>query len=164
MWTDLGGMDAPPAFRARWALTSSADETISLLKERLRPASEVDPRRLRRLLADLDSNTFAVREKAEAALAELGDLAEPALRQALGDKPTLELRRRVEKLLERLQGPVTRPEVLRGLRAVAVLEGIGTPAARRLLEELAAGAPGARLTREAKASLRRLDLRSPPDR
>jgi hypothetical protein len=59
-----------------------------------------------------------------------------------------------------LRGPATRPELLQSLRAVAVLEDIGTPQARRLLEELANGAPEARLTREAKSSLRRLDLRN----
>jgi len=42
---------------------------------------------------------------------------------------------------------------------VAVLEDIGTPEARRLLETLATGAAEARQTREAKAALRRLDLR-----
>ncbi len=162
-WADLGG-EAPRALQARWTLTAAPEETLALMKDRLRPVPEVDPQRLRRLLADLDSDEFAVRDKARVALEELGDLAEPALREALAGHPTLELRQRAKPLLERLQGPVTRPEVLRGLRAVAVLEGIGTPPARRLLEELAAGAAGARLTREAKASLRRLDLRSPPDR
>jgi hypothetical protein len=62
-------------------------------------------------------------------------------------------------LLERVHGPVTQPELLQALRAVAVLEDISTPQARRLLEQLASGAPEARLTREAQASLRRLALR-----
>ena len=48
-----------------------------------------------------------------------------------------------------------RPDV-DGLRAVAVLERIGTPQARRVLATLAGGAEGARLTREAQASLQRL--------
>ena len=46
--------------------------------------------------------------------------------------------------------------MLRGLRGVAVLEDIATPGARQRLESLAQGAPEARLTREAKASLQRL--------
>jgi hypothetical protein len=41
-------------------------------------------------------------------------------------------------------------------RAVRVLEAVGTPAARELLESLAKGAPTARLTIEAKAALERL--------
>lgn len=88
---------------------------------------------------------------------KLGDLAESALRQTLAKKPTLEVRRRVQELLERLRGPVTRPDLLQSLRAVAVLEAIDTPGTRRLLENLAKGAPEARLTREAKTSLQRLE-------
>ncbi len=97
-----------------------------------------------------------MREKAQRELEELGELAEPSLRQTMASKPTRELHRRVQALLERLRGPVTRTETLRSLRAVAVLEDIGTPVARRLLEDLVKGAPEARLTREATASLRRL--------
>ena len=48
-------------------------------------------------------------------------------------------------------------EQLRPLRAVLVLEQVATPAARDVLRELAKGMPAARLTREAKASLERLD-------
>ncbi len=65
------------------------------------------------------------------------------------------MRRRIEALMEKLRA-VTRPEALRALRAVAVLEDIATPEARQLLETLAKGAPEARLTQEAKASLTRL--------
>ena len=106
----------------------------------------------------LESEQFAVREKAQRELEELGDLAEPVLRQALEGKPSLEMRRRVQAVLEHLRGPVTQPELLRSLRAVAVLEDIGTPEARGLLETLAADADEARQTREAKAALRRLGL------
>jgi hypothetical protein len=155
-WNDLAGTDVSRAFRARWVLATAPEEAVPLLKENLRPAQAADAQRLRRLLTGLESEQFAVREKAQAGLEELGDLAEPALRQKLADQPTLEVRRRMQTVLERLRGPVTRSEVLHGVRGVAVLEDIATPAARHLLESLAKGAPEARLTREAKASLQRL--------
>jgi WD40 repeat protein len=157
-WADLAGTDGPHSFRARWALAAAAAEALPLLKEHLRPARATDAQRLRQLLADLDSDQFEVRQKAQA-LEGLSDLDRPALRQALANKPTPEVRRRVEAVLERLREPITQPGALRSLRAVAVLEDIGTPPARHLLEELAAGAPEARLTREAKASLERLARR-----
>jgi hypothetical protein len=158
-WADLAGADAPRAFRARWALALAPEEALPLLKDRLRPARAADAQRLRRWLADLDAEQFDVREKAQAALEELGELAEPALQEALANKPTPEVRRRVQAVLDGLRGPVTRPEGLRSLRALAVLESIATPAARQLLRELAAGTPEARLTREAKASLSRIEGR-----
>jgi hypothetical protein len=42
------------------------------------------------------------------------------------------------------------------LRAIEVLEHIGTPEARQVLDTLARGAAVARVTQEAKASLKRL--------
>ena len=155
-WADLAGADAPRAFRARWALALAPEEALPLLTERLRPARTADAKQLRRWLADLDADQFEVREKAQTALEELGEPAEPALREALANKPTPEVRRRVQAVLDGLRGPVTRPEALRSLRALAALESIATPAARQLLKELAAGSPEARLTREAKSSLERL--------
>jgi hypothetical protein len=53
-------------------------------------------------------------------------------------------------------GPIASGKTLRRLRAIAVLEKIGTPEARRLLEQMATGLDGARETRDAKAALRRL--------
>jgi len=130
------------------------------LKHRLRPARAADAQRLRALLTDLDSTQFAVRAKAQAELEALGGLAEPALRQALADQPTLEVNRRLQSILDRLRGPVTRPDVLQSLRAVAVLEDIATPEARQALETLAKGAPAARQTQESRAALERLAQRT----
>jgi hypothetical protein len=51
----------------------------------------------------------------------------------------------------------TSTECKRHHRAVLTLEWIGTPAARALLHNLAAGVPSARLTVEARAALQRLE-------
>jgi hypothetical protein len=81
----------------------------------------------------------------------------PALRKALDSKPSAEARRRMESVLEKPRN--LPPGTLQAIRAVEVLENISTPGARRLLESLAEGAPEARLTQEAKASLGRLAKR-----
>ena len=52
--------------------------------------------------------------------------------------------------------PKPRSDEVRVLRAVAVLDAIGTAEAKRLVRELAAGDPAALITREAKAALGRL--------
>ena len=62
--------------------------------------------------------------------------------------------RRIEALIERIA-----PERLRPLRAIEALEHIGNSEAQELLKKLSQGAPEARLTQEAKASLERLSKR-----
>jgi WD40 repeat protein len=151
-WEDLAGAEAERAYRAVWAL--AADPlTAAALRQRLRPVAPADMAQIDRLVADLSSGRFAERERARAALEKLGELAEPALRQALDRNPPLEIRRRLGPLLERLTKPS--PERLRELRALEALGHSDTPEARRLLEELAAGAPLVPLTRDARALLDR---------
>jgi WD40 repeat protein len=58
-WADLAG-DAREAFTARGALAGSPAHVVGVLKERLRSAPAADPDQLRRLIADLDSDRFAV--------------------------------------------------------------------------------------------------------
>jgi HEAT repeat protein len=111
------------------------------------------------LIADLENKEFTVRRKATRELEKLGDAAVPALREKLKDKPGLEMRQRLDELLQNLDGPVPSPAQLRILRAVQVLELIGSADACKLLEKLAQGIPEARLTQEAKAARERLAKR-----
>jgi HEAT repeat protein len=135
-------------------LVAAPEHTLPLLRDRLRPATH--SQRALQVIAELDSEHFAVRKKASEELEQLGEAAEPALRKLLASRPSLEVRRRAECLLEKLEGTAPPPDRLRTLRGTAVLEHIGTPEARRLLTELAQGMPEARLTQEARASLQRL--------
>ena len=125
----------------------------SLALESVPPA---DPKQVEQWLNDLDDPKFAVRDKATAELEKLAELARSALEKRLAAKPTLEIRKRIEGLLAKLDGPVTRPEVLRGLRAVEVLERIATAEARQVLESIAKGADDALVTQDAQAALVRL--------
>jgi hypothetical protein len=125
----------------------------------LKAASPPDLKRLSLLIADLDSDEFAVREKAQKELERIGEYAMPALRKALESKPSVEARRRIESVLKKPR--TLAPETVQALRAVEELENIGTPDARQLLEALAEGAPEASLTLNAKASLERLAQKLP---
>jgi WD40 repeat protein len=156
LWRDLGDTDTAKARVAVWALADGAGAAVTLLRDRIRPAVAPPEERLRQLIADLDSPRFAARADAEKELTALADLAAPALSQALAGTPSLEVRQRVEKLLKALEMPVTNAELLRQLRAVEVLEHIGTVEAQQLLRSLAGGAPDTGLTRDARASLERL--------
>ncbi len=154
LWSALAEPDAAAAYRAIWDLTAAPREAVAFLRERLRRMEPPEEKRIAQWVRDLDSPDFAAREHASEELAKLDCLAEPALRKALGGQPSLEMRRRIGQLLERLvAAPSGVP--LQQLRAVEVLEHTGTPEARELLESLARGAAGARLTRAAQAALRR---------
>ncbi len=155
-WVDLAAADAGRAFRAIQALARSSESAVKMMADHLRPAIAVDGQPMAQLLVDLDSPQFALRERADKALTKLGDSAEPSLRKALKGSPSAEARRRITAILERLD-PAGSPERLQAIRAVEVLERIGTPEAKRVLDRLAGGTPEARLTREAKAALERLD-------
>jgi hypothetical protein len=158
---DLGGEDASRAFAAVCGLSEEPAHVVRLFRDRLRPATEGPPDRLRQLIADLDSPQFQQRETARQQLTALEDQAVPALRAALRANPPLEQRRRIEQILDALR-VVRAPETLRSVRAVEVLERIGNAEARAVLEKLAKGVAEARLTREAQASLMRL-ARRPTD-
>ncbi|MBI3410538.1 MAG: WD40 repeat domain-containing protein [Planctomycetes bacterium] len=160
-WANLAHEDASRAYAAVWRLAESPQENaIAFLRKHLRPAPEPDLKDIRRLIADLDSDIFAVRDKAFKRLEEMGNAAESELRATLKKASSLELHRRLERLLSRPRPLVSSPETLRYLRAIGVLEQIASKDARRLLEELSRGAVHAVETQEARASVERL-LRRP---
>jgi RNA polymerase sigma factor (sigma-70 family) len=155
LWADLGDTDAAKAWHAVWRLADAPQEALAFLRDRIKPYPTAPAEVTRKLLADLDSDSFEVREAAMERLKELGLQAEPALRAALTAKPSLEMKRRIEPILAALSEtmPKPSPENLRQLRALIVLERIGTPEARRLLEDVAKGPESAALTRQARAAL-----------
>jgi RNA polymerase sigma factor (sigma-70 family) len=158
LWTALKEAGAPKAHAALWTLVAAPDKAVPFLKEHLRPAPRVAAERLHRMIADLDAEEFARRDASSRAVAKLGIEAESALRKALEGKPSLEVRRRVEALLTEMkcQTEMT-PDTLQQLRAIQVLEQIGSPQARQILAALAQGAPAAPATRDAAAALARLE-------
>jgi WD40 repeat protein len=162
IWTDLAGDDGGKAFQQMWTAVAAADDVLPYFQERLKPV-KVEAKHIEKLIAGLDSNQFPVRNRARMELEELAELAESALKAAAGRKPPLEVRQRLENLLAKIarERHSLNPHRLRVLRAIEVLEQIGTLQARRLLEDLADAPPELRLTdevkREARASLQRLD-------
>jgi RNA polymerase sigma factor (sigma-70 family) len=162
-WEALGKPDGIKAFQAINKMVLAPRESIAYVKDHLKPVSadDVEQKRLNLLVANLDSDRFKTREAASEELEKLGETVEPLLSQALAKKPTLEMRKRLERLLNKLDSPVTSAQRLRVLRAVEVLEHLATKESRQLLESYAKGAPGAGLTVEAQASLERLKGQTP---
>lgn len=154
-WMALASPDGRKGYRAIGALAACGDKAVSLLRERLRPAADADRQRWRKWIAELDDSSFTVREQATQALTRLGVESELFLRRATAEKVSLEMRRRLELILA--SAAMKRPsgDSLRKIRATQVLEAIGTPAARELLEAWSRGDADAWLTQEARSALRR---------
>jgi len=87
-------------------------------------------------------------------LEDSGDRVAAALDKFLATKPAAEARERAEKILANIRGRTALGQVAQSLRALEVLEWIGTAKARELVEILAKGAEGASITEAAKRSLK----------
>jgi len=156
LWKALAATDPATGWNAIDELAGKPADALRLLQENLKPVRAEDVTGLKRRIQELEDRRFAARQRAtqelETTLAEW----EFVFREAILAEPVLEVRRRLETIRE---APALRqfsPEAVRALRGVQVLERIGTVEARRLLKQLADGLPGARLTQDAKDSLRRL--------
>jgi RNA polymerase sigma factor (sigma-70 family) len=154
-WTALRGEDGAKAHHAVWALAADPKQALPLLKERLTPVPAADAKQVARLIAALDDDDFETREKATQELAGLAG-AETQLRKVLEGMPSAEVRERVRYALDARERQEASPEWAVTLRCLEVLEQMGTPEARDWLRALADGEPGAALTIEAKAALRRV--------
>jgi WD40 repeat protein len=159
LWRDLHDERASVAYRASWRMAASPGSGLPFLKARLRPVAAVDAGRVAELVRALDDDSFRRREEASAELLRLGDVCEGDLRKRLAGPLSLEARRRLGEVLERLDRSADRLPLGRALAAV---EQMPVPQAREVLEPLAQGAAGAWLTREARAALDRLARRLAP--
>jgi WD40 repeat protein len=157
LWSDLGG-EARKAHRALARLADAPADAVALVRERLPPAASKTPelRQIERWIAELDAEAYEAREEATRALRKAGPAARMALHKALEAKPSLEQKLRLEALLADLNRTRPSPQMLRPTRALELLERIGTPEARRLLDSLAQGSPEAPLTQQARAARDRL--------
>ena len=152
--------DARAAFQSMIKLAEAPTQAAKFFADKIAPAPKLDTegRTVAQWIGDLGSGKFAVRSKANAVLLKLGPSAERELREVLRKPPDLEVKRRIEELLDRIAaaGDFTPTDILH-CRAVEVLEAARTPEARALLMRWSAGDPGAVLTIEARQALARLE-------
>ncbi len=166
LWDDLTEADSFRTYRAVRHLAADPRRAAPLLAKHLTPVPPGDAERITRLVADLQNPNAGVRRKAMTELRGHGEAALGALMQ-LPDQQRHQQAVRV--MLNKLEAQFNTPERARTLRAVQVLEQLGGEEARLLLDKLAGGAAGARLTSDAKAALGRLAARgekaaaAPPD-
>jgi hypothetical protein len=158
MWDTLADNDAMKAHTAGWELADRGEQTVVLIRERLKPVKAADKAAVGRLIAELDAEAFADREAATKSLTEMGDSAIPALRAAVKSRLSAETRSRVKRLLDAAAEPVASSgRGAQQARAIVVLQRIGSKGAKKL----AGGLAEARLTREATEALKYLPLQAP---
>jgi hypothetical protein len=158
LWKALEAPDAKKAEAALRTLAARPADALPFLKAHVKPiqVEKPDPAKIDKMIGDLDSARYQVREAAMRDLERLGVLAYGPVKEAL-KKPTLtpEVRERLEKLADAVNKPDANAEWLPALRALEALERIGTPDAVAYLKELAAGgeAPPTRVAKEAAERL-----------
>jgi WD40 repeat protein len=154
-WAALGDPSAELAGRAIWTMVDSPTESLEVLRKHLKP--ERADQDIHKLIANLDDPSFLVRDKAMRQLARLGHAAQELLIKRLQSRPSLEMSRRIQRLLQDIKGAPSLDHLQR-IRGVEVLERIGTAASFELIRELAEGADGAYLTSHAREVLERRRL------
>jgi hypothetical protein len=102
---------------------------------------------------ELNPMTFPAHQELE----RYGPAAEKALREAGANKPSLEARRHIDKLLAALDSNSDWVKTLTALKLLEELRSLVE--ARKLLESLSKGDPDFRMTREAKIALDRFGKR-----
>jgi WD40 repeat protein len=161
LWLDLTSDDGSRSQRARWTLVAGGGTTVKMLQRSLRRVELPDAEDISALIAALNSGNFKERDKSSRVLERM-ELARPALEEALKRNPPVEMKRRIELILAKQDGLPWDLELRRAMRGVLLLEQIGSPPARQLLQTLANGAAGVMLTQEARSALHRMTLSGGP--
>jgi len=163
----LTGEHAELAYASMWAFIQSPKEAVRFLAVRTSLFEATDVQKIQKWIQDLDSSKYAERERASQELALVLDESEEHLKRARPTASSAEARSRIDLLLQGKRTGFTGKK-LQTLRVIEIFERIGTPgtdaptrlAAVAVLKKLAAGPGEARLTREAMASVERIERRA----
>ena len=142
-WLGLDHPSAAHAERAHWQKELEGSALVEHLAKLLHPPGSDDQlKRLTRWIKLLDAPEHPARQWAESRLSQHLTEAEPLLRVTLSQTPSPEARLRIERLLQKVEGrgPELHRPLLPALRALWVLNRLGTPEAVAVLEKTSASA------------------------
>lgn len=158
LFDQLGADDPAARYAAEQTLAAHPGPAVRAVAERIRPVPAADKDKLAGLVKDLHGADYNARKRA---MRELREVGEPAL-AALGEGTDHRVRfgeGPAAVLVKDIKDKLDPAAAARAVRAVGVLERVGGPDAGKLLGELAAGAPGAVLTRVATEAAERAKAR-----
>ena len=154
-WASLRSQTDNSFFDAFRLFVRDGDDSVAFIRRHLQPIPEPDMELITQCIRSLSDDQFEVRKKSFAQLKRFGDLAFPQLHHRLREAPLLDEKKLIQQLLR--EENVLTPDQLRNLRAIQILEYIGTSDAKDLLCLISTGSTASRLTRSASASLKRLN-------
>jgi WD40 repeat protein len=157
-WLVLASEDTAIGHKKMWECIASGATAIPHMMQPGR-IYFLDPERVKKLFKELDSGNFIIRTAAMKELAGNGRWMEGRYDAAMANPPSLEYKRRVEILKEKLSAantPSLVQERLRIRRFMLMCEQIASPAAISALQQLADRGPEEEIREEAKDSLKRL--------
>ncbi len=155
IWKALG---YPERYNAVWEMSAFEDDAVDFLRPHLAATPPAQAKDVMELVSQLDDPAFEVRQEAFQRLRDMGVSAVPILRVALADQPSAQTKLRLSELLRSYDSGF-RPfggDSLRRLRAIEVLERVGSHKARNLLQEVAETSPWLREVELSQAALVRL--------
>ena len=155
LWPELGGDNELRRQRVLKALRAAPLPTVALLRKKVQPVAAALQRQVEQQITALEDDASAKRDQAMKELQGVAHPFAPLLKAKLAQAPAGETRNRLTFVLKQMSEAKPPQPLVMELRALALLEEIGTPEARELLERIAGGAPQARLTVEAWTVLRR---------
>ena len=153
------GLSSANLFRRRYVtkvFKAHAEQAVALVEGKVKPVSAAARQRVDDLIKTLDDTDFERRDAATRDLQAEAFHFEPLLRATVKTAPAGEIRNRATFILNASRDQRLPAHLLGDLRGIELLESLATPAARKLLEALAAGAQGARATNEAALALKRI--------
>lgn len=142
----------------RWS--RSGLPAVEYIAKHLETPKGLDEMELNEKIDQLGAKEFRVRTEAQRELSKRGEPIVPLLQKRLANERDSEIKERLQKIIDQPIKPILpppSPELLRALRAVEILERIGTPAAKAQIQRLAKGVDSDPLTMEAQATLRRMN-------
>lgn len=104
-WRDLGADNPAVVARSLLKLAATPKQATALIKRHL-PVIRVDAAMIEKLIRELDHDEFAVRDSASKKLEALGEVAKIPMERALKQKTSVEMQRRLERLLAKLNKQV----------------------------------------------------------
>ncbi len=158
-WNRLRDSDAKMAQSTVWQVIQQPGEAVSQLqsfwmdwfREREKHRQQVEA-----LIVQLDAKSFADREQAQISLKDMGTMAVATMRTALSRKPSPELTRRLQDLLQPYGDFTPDGDHILASRLCQIAELCATPPAKALLETWKRS-PVQQLSQQAALTLERMN-------